>query len=328
MTGGAGFVGAELVAQLVGDGWRVVVLDDLSTGGRARLADLPADRCRLVVGDVRDERQVAALLGERPVVFHLACLGVRHSLFAPRENADVNAAGTLAVLEAARAAGVPRVVHVSTSEVYGSARRVPMDEEHPTEPTTVYGAAKLAGEAYARAFHQSFGLPVVIVRPFNAYGPGGHHEGASGELVPRFLLRALAGRPLPVFGDGGQSRDLSYVSDTARGIRLAATAEGAVGATLNLGSGVETSVRALAELVSRLVGDARPVLEHGAPRPGDVRRLVADARRAADMLGWRPAVDLATGLARTLAWYRGLATPPAELLTEEVVRAWEAPYDG
>jgi UDP-glucose 4-epimerase len=326
VTGGAGFVGAELCTQLVADGWRVDVLDDLSTGTRARLASLPAERCRLVVGDVRDRTVLAPLVDTATTVFHLACLGVRHSLAAPRANADVNADGALALLEAARAARVRRVVHVSSSEVYGSARRVPMDEAHPTEPTTVYGAAKLAGEAYARAFHRSFGVPVVIVRPFNAYGPGAHHEGASGELIPRFLLRALAGRPLPIFGDGTQSRDFTYVADTARGIRLAASADGVVGATLNLGSGDEVSVRAIAALIAELVGASGPVaIAHSEPRPGDVLRLCADAGRARALLGWHPTVGLAEGLARTLRWYRGLAASPADLLAAEVERAWETP---
>ena len=322
VTGGAGFVGSELVEQLVADGWHVTVLDDLATGRRENLAGVPADRCTLVVGDVRDGALVERLARITPVVFHLACLGVRHSLLAPRENADVNATGTLSVLEAARGAGVRRVVHVSSSEVYGSALREPMDEDHPTAPATVYGAGKLAGEAYARAFHTSFGLPVAIVRPFNAYGPRAHHEGTSGELIPRFLLRALAGRPLPVFGDGEQARDFTWVGDTARGLRLAATVRGAVGATLNLGTGRTITVRALAAAIATLVG-REVALAHQAPRPGDVRRLVADATRAATMLGWRPTVAFEDGLARTLAWYRDQGVAADALLAGEPDRAWE-----
>lgn len=326
VTGGAGFIGSELVAQLVTAGWHVTVLDDLATGRRENLAGVPADRCTLVVGDVRDRPLVARLARTTPVVFHLACLGVRHSLVDPRANADVNANGTLAMLEAARAANVERFVQVSSSEVYGSALREPMDEDHPTVPTTVYGAGKLAGEAYARAFWTTFGLPVAIVRPFNAYGPRAHHEGTSGEVIPRFLLRALAGRPLPVFGDGEQARDFTWVGDTARGILLAGTRPGAVGATLNLGTGRTITVRALAGAIASLL--ARDVaLEHQAPRPGDVHRLVADATRAATVLGWRPTVDFADGLARTLAWYRERAADPARLLADEVVRAWDAPAE-
>jgi len=322
VTGGAGFVGSELVTQLVADGWHVTVLDDLATGRRANLAHVPADRWTLVVGDVRDRPLVASLARTTPIVFHLACLGVRHSLVAPRANADVNADGTLAALEAARAARVERLVHVSSSEVYGSAVREPMDEDHPTAPATVYGAGKLAGEAYARAFHASFGVPVAIVRPFNAYGPRAHHEGTSGELIPRFLLHALAGRPLPVFGDGEQARDFTWVGDTARGIRLAATCPGAVGATLNLGSGRAITVRALAAAIAALVGRDVP-LEPQAPRPGDVRRLIADATRAATVLGWRPTVDFADGLARTLAWYRDQELDPERLLADAPARAWD-----
>ncbi len=309
----------------------MTVLDDLATGTRANLAELPPERYALVVGDVRDRALIERLLADdrlvtgAPVVFHLACLGVRHSLVHPRENADVNAAGALTVLEAARTAGVPRVVHVSTSEVYGSAEREPMDEHHPTAPTTVYGASKLAGEAYARAFHASFGLPVVVVRPFNAYGPRAHHEGLAGELIPRFVLRALAGRPLPIFGDGEQSRDFTYVADTARGIRLAATADGVVGTTINLGSGRAVAVNDLVAMLARVLGDTPLDVAHEAPRPGDVRRLRADATRAADLLGWRSTVGLEDGLARTCAWYRGLGVEPERLLADEASRAWEAP---
>ncbi len=323
VTGGAGFIGSELTSQLVAGGWRVVVLDDLSTGHRHNLEDVPAGAVEIVVGDVRDRRLVGALASRVDVIFHLACLGVRHSLAAPRANADVNATGTLVVLEAARAARVARVVHVSSSEVYGTARAVPMAEDHPTEPTTVYGASKLAGESYARAYHGSFGLPVAIVRPFNAFGPRAHHEGMSGELIPRFVLRALAGRPLVIFGDGGQSRDFTYVADTARAIRLAAETPGAVGETLNVGAGREITVDALARRIAAAIGCDGVVVRHDAPRPGDVRRLRADAARAERVLGYRPTVDLTEGLRRTVAWYRQHAVDPEKLVAQEVERAWE-----
>ncbi len=181
-----------------------MVIDNLVNGKRENLAAIPSERMRLVVGDVRDPQAFHNELRAAHTVFHLACLGVRHSLHSPRENHEVNATGTLAMLEAARAAGVPRFVQVSSSEVYGSAIASPMDENHPTCPSTVYGAAKLAGEAYARVYGESPGMAVTIVRPFNAYGPRCHHEGDAGEVIPKFVLRALAGRPLIVFGEGPQ----------------------------------------------------------------------------------------------------------------------------
>ena len=221
VTGAAGFIGSELVRQLVAGGRRVVALDNLAAGSWENLDGVePVER---ITGDVREPRDVARAVRGVAVVFHLACLNLRHSLHSPSESHDVNATGTLAVLEAARAAEVDRFVCVSSSEVYGAARTVPMSEDHPTFPATAYGAAKLAGEAYARAFHQSYGLATVIVRPFNTYGPRCHHEGSSGEAIPKFLLRARAGLPLVIFGDGEQTRDFTYVSDTARGILLAGT---------------------------------------------------------------------------------------------------------
>ena len=323
VTGGAGFIGAELVAQLAGEGRRVRVLDNFATGARENLAGLPPALVTLTEGDVRDARALAEVMPRGGTVFHLACLGVRHALHAPRENHEVNATGTLTVLEAARAAGVARFVHVSSSEVYGPARTAPMTEEHPTFPTTVYGAAKLAGESYARAAFATHGFPAVIVRPFNAFGPRCHHEGDSGEVIPRFLLRTLAGRAVVIFGDGAQTRDFTFVEDTARGLRLAARMDAAIGGTFNLGSGRETAIREVAAAVARALGLPPPAVRHTAPRPGDVRRLVADSTLAARVLGYAPRVSFEDGLRRLAAWYREGGLAPETLLESEVERNWE-----
>ena len=324
MTGGAGFIGSELVAQLVAEGRSVRVLDNFATGSRENLAGLPPKLVTVIEGDVRDARMMAEVMPRGGTVFHLACLGVRHSLRAPRENHEVNATGTLAVLEAARAAGVARVVHVSSSEIYGPARTAPMTEEHPAFPTTVYGASKLAGEAYARAAWITQGLPVVVVRPFNAYGPRCHHEGDSGEVIPRFLLRTLAGREVVIFGDGAQTRDFTQVGDTARGLRLAGTVEAAIGGTFNLGSGRERTIREIADAVARALGMPPPAVRHAAPRPGDVRRLISDSTLARRVLGYAPRVPFEDGLRELAAWYRGRGSAPETLLEGEVERNWEA----
>jgi len=321
VTGGAGFIGSALVEHLVRAGERVVVVDNLANGKRANLDRLPADRLRLVVADIRAPERYRDELAAAHTIFHLACLGLRHSLHAPRENHEVNATGTLAMLEAARSAGVPRFVHVSSSEVYGPAITSPMDESHPTRPSTVYGAGKLAGEAYARAFHSSHGLPVVIVRPFNGYGPRCHHEGDAGEVIPKFVLRALAGRPLVVFGSGEQTRDFTYVDDIAHGIATAARCDAALGATVNLGSGVALRILDLADAVAKAVGRDLHIA-HDTPRPGDLAALCADAGLAHRLFGFRPAIAFEEGLARLLAWYRGLAIPPERLLDQEIERNW------
>lgn len=327
VTGGAGFIGSELVRQLVTGGHEVVAVDNLVNGRRSNLAGLPADRCTLLEADVRDGAAMAAALRRVDVLFHLACLGVRHSIHAPQENHDVNATATLALLSLARETGVGRFVQVSTSEVYGTARQVPMTEDHPTFPLTVYGASKLAAECYARAFFATYGYPTVVVRPFNAYGPRCHHEGDSGEVIPKFLLRALAGRPLIVFGDGTQTRDFTFVSDIAAGILASGFADEAIGQTLNIGSGQSMSINALAQQVALMAG--RPVeVIYDEPRPGDVHDLRADASKAHRLLGYVPSVPLADGVRRLKQWYEDSGVPAETLLEQDVARNWEVDGPG
>jgi UDP-glucose 4-epimerase len=321
VTGGAGFIGSELVRQLAARGERVLAVDNLVNGKRENIAGVLDERVRLAEHDVRDLAALTPALGEAAIVYHLACLGVRHSVHAPLENHDVNATATLRLLHACRAARVPKFVYVSSSEVYGTARWVPMTEDHPTAPSTVYGGSKLAGEAYTRAFHQTYGYPTVVVRPFNTYGPRSHHEGDSGEVIPKFLLRSLANRPMVVFGDGTQTRDFTYVSDTARGIVLAGLADAAVGRTINLGSGSEIAINDLARVVGRVAGTDGGIV-HDDPRPGDVGRLYAETSLARELLGYRAEIGFDQGLRQLLDWYRSLELTPEQLLEREVVRNW------
>ncbi|MBA3271055.1 MAG: GDP-mannose 4,6-dehydratase [Acidobacteria bacterium] len=322
VTGGAGFIGSELTRQLASRGAEVVVLDNLVNGRRDNLAGIDG-RAELVVGDIRDRELVTRLMGGVSVVFHLACLGVRHSIHSPQENHDVNASGTLLLLQAARAAAVSRFVYVSSSEVYGTARTVPIREDHVTVPATVYGAAKLAGESYARAFHSTYGYPTVVVRPFNSYGPRSHHEGDSGEVIPKFILRSLAGRPLVIFGDGSQTRDFTFVEDTARGIVHAGFEDRMIGETVNIGSGRELRIDELARRVGVLTGrDAR--VQHDAPRPGDVLRLLADTTRARELFDFKPLISLDEGLGRLLEWYVARPESPDALLQTEQTHNWLA----
>ena len=323
VTGGAGFIGSELVRQALDAGAHVTVVDNLSNGNRSNLAAFDGARLKLIVEDIRNRDCLAGLLHQADIIFHLACLGVRHSIHAPRENHDVNATATLDLLSLARARGAKRFVHVSSSEVYGGAIGVPMTEEHPTRPRTVYGASKLAGECYARVFWQTYSYPTVVVRPFNTFGPRCHHEGDCGEVIPKFILRAMAGEPLVIFGDGTQSRDFSYVSDVARGILAAGMCESALGRTINIGSGREISINDLARLITGMVcKTAAAQIIHHDPRPGDVRRLCADVTKARDLLGYRPSVGLSEGLGRLHDWYAGLGRPIDALLREEVVHNW------
>jgi UDP-glucose 4-epimerase len=327
VTGGAGFIGSELVRQLAARGERVVIIDNLVNGKRENVADVLSRDVTLQVVDVRDGDAVVPHLREARIVYHLACLGVRHSVHSPHENHDVNATATLKLLAAARHADVPRFVYVSSSEVYGGVESTPIlgdaiSENHPAFPCTVYGGSKLAGESYTRAYFRTYGYPTVVIRPFNTYGPRSHHEGDSGEVIPKFLLRCLAGRPLIVFGDGSQSRDFTFVSDTAAGILLGGEHPNAVGETINIGSGTDVRIVDLAKTVASVTGRPNAEIVHDEPRPGDVYRLIADVSRARALLGFEPRVSMADGLQRLLQWYRDQKKSPEELLEKEVVRNW------
>ena len=320
VTGGAGFIGSHLVDALVAAGARVRVLDDFSSGRRENLA-AAGTRVEVVEGDVCDDRALDHALAGADTVMHLATRCVRLSLSDPEDVHRVNSHGTLRVLLAARRHGARRVVYVSSSEVYGSGVKVPMTEDHPLEPTTVYGATKLAGELYTQAATRSFGLETIVVRPFNTYGPRAHFEGVYGEVIPRFTVRLLNGRRPVIFGDGLQTRDFTYVSDTVQGILAAAVVPAAGGQVLNLARGEEVTIRRLAELLAKAIDPTLPP-EFTEARPADVRRHWADVGRARAQLGFTAHVGIEEGLGRYLAWFRAAYPDPAACLRDEVVRNW------
>ncbi len=319
VTGGAGFLGSELVAQLLHAGWRVRALDNLATGTWDNLPD-HANLERLQ-GDICDRALLPHALNGITAVFHLACLNLRYSLAHPEETHAVNATGTLRLLEAIRhcSPDLQRFLHVSSCEVYGTALTTPITESHPNFPTTPYGASKLAGEAHARAYALCYGLPVTIVRPFNIYGPRCHHEASSGEVIPKFLLRSQTALPLIVFGDGRQTRDFTHVSDTARGLIQAAASPHTLGQTLNLGSGTEISIVALARLIA-----PHAAIQFHPSRPGDVTRLIACTARARQWLNWQPRIPLTEGLQSLRSWYN-TRQPASALLQSESIRNWVNP---
>lgn len=322
VTGGAGFIGSHLVDTLLARGVEhVTALDNLENGKRANLAHLEADpRFDLVVGDIRDEEARALALADVDVVFHLACLGVRHSLLDPLENHDVNATGTLQMLLHAKRAGVRRFVYASTSEVFGTAQYAPMNEQHPTWPETVYGAGKLAGEASTRAFFRTYGMDTVVVRPFNTYGPRSHFEGDSGEVLPRTIVRVLSGQNPIIFGDGEQTRDFMHVSDTARALAMIGESRSTTGQTINLGSGREITISELCRTVAGAVGRPDLVPQYRDPRPGDVRRLIGDAGRVRRLVGFEPSVTFSDGVRELVEWFR--TGPVEEMITQVAEVNW------
>ncbi len=323
VTGGAGFIGSQLVRLLVEQGAFVIVVDNLYTGKRENLAGLPADQVELHVVDLRDQAVMPELLKRVSIVYHLAALSVRHSLHSPYENHQVNAEGALRLLEMARHAGtIEQYVHVSTSEIYGTGSG-DMTEDYPPRPNTVYGAAKLCGEMYALAYHLTYGFPAVVIRPFNAYGPRCHHEGDSGEVIPLFMLRCLSGKEMVIFGDGMQTRDFTYVEDTARGIMQAGVTPACVGMILNLAYGKMVTINELANIVADVVGVA-PNIRHDPPRPGDTLYLLGDSSKAREVMGFEARISLREGLTRLKDWYLSLGSTPEQMLQQSPVRNWEA----
>jgi UDP-glucose 4-epimerase len=328
VTGGAGFIGSHLVDHLVAEDWAVTILDDFSTGTRANLSEAQSrGDVRIAQGSILDPRAIEAAMAGSDVVFHLAVQCVRRSLGEPLHNHEVNATGTLNVLEVARRRRVRRFIYCSSSEVYGNCGCEPLVETATVcEPATVYGAAKLAGEHYAKAYWQTYGLPTIVVRPFNTYGPREHTSGDLAEVIPRFVIRVLNGLPPVIFGTGENGRDFTYVTETVRGIALAASCDALVGRAVNIAYGEMVTVRQLAEAIARLCG--RPGLQPRfiEPRPGDVRALQADTRLARETLGFAAEVKFEEGLRRYIDWFRVAHPDPAALL-EDDIRNWRLPAD-
>jgi len=305
VTGAGGFIGSHLVERLVMLGARVrcfVHYNALGTWGWLDQSPSRED-FEVIAGDICDRDTVSEAMQGVEVVFHLAALiAIPYSYHAPASYVRTNIEGTVNVLQAAREHGVERVVHTSTSEVYGTARYVPIDEGHPLQGQSPYSASKIGGDKVAEAFHLSFGLPVVTVRPFNTFGP----RQSARAVIPTIVTQCLIGETVRL-GNLHPKRDLNYVVNTIEGFLLAATTPGAVGRVINLGSGQEISIGELVQVIARLMG--KPVaVENDSVRlrreGSEVERLVADNTLAKTVLGWEPTVHLEEGLKRTIDWIR------------------------
>lgn len=303
VTGGAGFIGSNLVHALRERGDRVRALDDLSTGRTMNLDDV-RDDVELMRGDVRDADAVARAMQGADVVFHQAAIpSVARSVADPVSSNDVNVTGTLNVLVAARDAGDTRVVYASSAAVYGDAAELPLHEAMPTRPASPYGVSKLAGERYLEAFTRSYGLPTVALRYLNVYGPRQDPRSEYAAAIPRFISRTLSGEAPVVFGDGEQARDFVFVDDVVRANLLAADAgEPAWGGAFNIGRGERRTVNELLSRIRALVPGEHPEPVHEAPRPGEVRDSWSDIAAAAETLGYAPDVTFDDGLRHTIDW--------------------------
>jgi UDP-glucose 4-epimerase len=285
VTGGAGFIGSHLVDALVPNN-EVIVVDNLSTGSMENIRHhVKKGAIRFFEADIRDLDKMYELTKNIDLIYHLAVQCVRVSLYDPVLVHEVNATGTLNLCMAALKNGVQKIVYTSSAEVYGDGKIIPIAEDHPLESNTPYGAAKLSGELYLGMYRRTYGLPSVILRLFNTYGPREHFEGLYGEVIPRFVIRGMNGLPPVIFGDGEQTRSFHAVSDTVRAICLASECDAAIGESFNIGGEEEITINDLAKTILELVGEENGITpEHAAPRPGEIIRHSADMSKARSLL--------------------------------------------
>ncbi|WP_151529366.1 MULTISPECIES: GDP-mannose 4,6-dehydratase [Corynebacterium] len=307
VTGGAGFIGSHLVDALVARGDSVVVVDNLSHGRRDNLRDaLETGQVTLLEDDVLSCDFIAVCREYRPeVIFHLAAqIDVRSSVADPVFDAEMNTISTIRIAEAARQTGVRKVVYTSSGgAIYGRPESFPVSEEEPVRPMSPYAASKVGGETYLNMYRRLYGLDCTHIAPANVYGPRQDPHGEAG-VVAIFSKNLLAGASTVVFGEGSNTRDYVYVGDLVRAF-VAASGEQGSGMRFNIGTGVETTDRALHSLVAQAVGVTdEPRFEPA--RVGDVPRSCLDSSRAQAVLGWRPEVDVAEGIARTVEYFRSL----------------------
>ena len=307
VTGGAGFISSNFVRHLLrATPYEVVSLDALTYAGNLEnLADVMShERLSFVHGDIRDPDLVRELVGEVDVIVNAAAESHVEKSIAEgaSEFVTTNVEGTQILLDAIRETPVERFILISSSEVYGTASYAPMDEEHPLNPRSPYAATKAGADRLAYSYHVTYGLPVVIVRPFNNYGPRQHPE----KVIPRFITQALSDEPLTVHGDGHASRDWLYVDDDAEAIEAIIEADPAsvAGEVVNVATGVDISVSEIADLVLDTLGKPRSLKLHVDERPGQVDRHIGSTEKAERLLGWRARTTFAEGLGRTVEWYR------------------------
>lgn len=308
VTGGAGFIGSHIVQTLLQDGHAVRILDNFSTGKRENIEELVqrfnGHSLEVLEGDVRNASDVGQAVRGVEVLFHEAAfVSVPQSLDEPQSCFDVNITGTSLLFDAARRAGVRRAVVASSAAVYGESEALPLVEETPLQPKSPYAVSKRVNEMYAELFTGAFGFEVAALRYFNVYGPRQRPDSMYAAAVPIFARRLLDNKPVTVYGDGGQTRDLINVRDIVRANLIASEHPNAAGKIFNICTGVETRLLDLLDVMYELLPDA-PSHVHTSPRPGDIYRSVGSPQKAAEQIGFRAEVSLVDGLKETVDWMR------------------------
>lgn len=298
VTGGAGFIGSNLVVELIKTGNMVTVIDSLVSGYKSNLN--PFSGIRFIESDIRNSDLVLKAVEGNDVIFHLAAsVGNKKSIDDPMTDASVNVLGTLNILEAAKKLGVKKVVVSSSAGIFGELKTLPIGEDHPIEPDSPYGCSKLCEEKLALAYAKLYPMEVVCLRYFNVYGPNQRYD-AYGNAIPIFTFRMLKGETIYIYGDGEQTRDFVHVNDVVRANILAASAKGVVGA-FNIASGSRITIKRLVEMIMSY-SDGRSVVEHTNKRAGDVLHSVANISKAKEILGYSPQVGIEDGLKDYIGW--------------------------
>jgi len=303
VTGGAGFIGSNLVRALLARGDTVRVIDDFSTGKRENLVEI-ASRIEVIEGSILDPSALDRAARGAEVIFHQAAIpSVPRSVAKPLESNDANVNGTLQVLEAARRAKARRVVYAASSSAYGETPILPKVETMPSAPLSPYAVAKLTGELYCSVYHRVYGLETVALRYFNVFGPRQDPKSEYAAVIPRFVTAALEGGTPVIFGDGTQSRDFCFIDNTVEANLLAAEAAGAAGRVFNIACGEATSLNQVVALVGETLG-LQLSARYEPPRTGDIKHSLADITAAKTTLGYDPRVRFGDGLRRTVAWFK------------------------